>query len=98
MSSARFPICLLGRGKNLTHPNTVLIRIEGVQSREATEFYLKKRVAYIYKTKLRRMRIRWGVIYGAHGNSGVVKVRFERNLNGTAFGCACRVYLYPSAI
>lgn len=81
--------------------------IEGVQTKEATAFYLGKRVAYVYKGQVARktsagkptkFRVVWGRIVKAHGTSGVVQAKFAVNLPPQAYGKDVRVFLYPSKI
>ena len=46
--------CLPGagcRGKRTQNNKTSLIKITGVESKKETEFYLGKRIAFIYKGK-----------------------------------------------
>ncbi|KDQ06306.1 hypothetical protein BOTBODRAFT_181730 [Botryobasidium botryosum FD-172 SS1] len=90
------------RGKRNTRPNTSLIQIEGVSTKEDAQFYLGKRLAYVYraKTEVRGSKIRviWGRVTRAHGSSGVVKSKFRSNLPPQTFGASVRVMLYPSTI
>ncbi|TRM69107.1 ribosomal protein L35A [Schizophyllum amplum] len=90
------------RAKRNTRPNTSLLQIEGVATKEDAQFYLGKRVAYVYKAKREiqgsKIRVIWGRVTRPHGNSGVVKSKFRVNLPPRAFGASVRVMLYPSTI
>ncbi|KAI0255689.1 60S ribosomal protein L33-A-like protein [Lactifluus subvellereus] len=90
------------RGKRNTRPNTSLLQIEGVASKEDAQFYLGKRVAYVYRAKREiagsKVRVIWGRVTRPHGNNGVVKSKFRSNLPPHAFGASVRVMLYPSNI
>uniref|UniRef100_A0A0W0F177 Putative 60S ribosomal protein L33 n=1 Tax=Moniliophthora roreri TaxID=221103 RepID=A0A0W0F177_MONRR len=90
------------RGKRNSRPNTSLLQIEGVATKEDAQFYLGKRVAFVYKAKREirgsKVRVIWGRVTRPHGNNGVVKGKFRSNLPPRAFGASVRVMLYPSTI
>ena len=95
------------RGKHYQYPDISLLRLEGVRTRKDAGFYVGKKVAYIYRAKTARVtfkgkrskiRVIWGKIVRAHGNSGVVRARFRSNLPPETFGRTVRVMLYPSRI
>ncbi|KAF8586463.1 hypothetical protein K439DRAFT_1340973 [Ramaria rubella] len=90
------------RGKRNTRPNTSLIQIEGVSNKEDAQFYLGKRIAYVYRAKKEvhgtKVRVIWGRVTRPHGNSGVVKSKFRSNLPPHCFGASVRVMMYPSNI
>ncbi|KAG6841413.1 hypothetical protein C0991_011307 [Blastosporella zonata] len=52
------------RAKRNTRPNTSLIQIEGVATKEDAQFYLGKRIAFVYKAKREiqgsKVRVIWG--------------------------------------
>ncbi|SAL96561.1 hypothetical protein [Absidia glauca] len=84
------------------NPNTSLIQVEGVQTTKDAQFYLGKRIAYVYRAKREvngsKIRVIWGRIARTHGTNGVVKARFRNNLPPKSFGASVRIMLYPSNI
>ncbi|KAI8971745.1 ribosomal protein L35Ae-domain-containing protein [Mycotypha africana] len=90
------------RAKRNQNPNVSLIQIEGCQTSKDAQFYLGKRVAYVYRAQREvngsKIRVIWGRIARSHGTSGVVKARFRKNLPPKTFGASVRVMLYPSNI
>ncbi|KAG6506196.1 hypothetical protein ZIOFF_031514 [Zingiber officinale] len=72
------------RSKSNQYENTSLVQIEGVNTKEEVDWYLGKRLAYIYKCKTKKndsnVRCIWGKVTRPHGNSGVVRAKFKTNL------------------
>ena len=82
------------RNKVWVNNEQPLLKIEGLNSRAEAQYYLGKRVVYIYKTKSGFKTI-WGRIASPHGNNGIVKAKFAHNLPPRAIGATLRVMLYP---
>lgn len=90
----RFCLCLESRSKSNQYPNTSLIQIEGVNTKEEVAWYCGKRMAYIYKAKVKKngthYRCIWGKVSRPHGNSGVVRAKFKSNLPPRSMvSCIC---------
>lgn len=90
-------------GKKNQHEQTALVQLQNVNAKEDTAFYLGKRLAYIYKgTKAdkagSKYRVIWGKVTRAHGNSGTVRAKFNKNLPPQAMGRRVRCMLYPSNV
>eukprot|EP01123_Difflugia_compressa_P006398 TRINITY_DN185_c0_g1_i2.p1 TRINITY_DN185_c0_g1~~TRINITY_DN185_c0_g1_i2.p1 ORF type:complete len:110 (-),score=13.25 TRINITY_DN185_c0_g1_i2:222-551(-) len=91
------------RSKHLQYPQWTLVRIEGVKEKTDTQFYLGKKVAWVYRAGKKNkdgsnIKVMWGKVATSHGNSGVVRCRFRHNLPPSAFGATIRVMMYPSNI
>ncbi|KAL4188481.1 hypothetical protein AMTRI_Chr08g202550 [Amborella trichopoda] len=88
--------------KSNQYENTSLVQIEGVNTKEEVAWYLGKRMAYIYKAKVKKngshYRCIWGKVNRPHGNSGVVRAKFKSNLPPRSMGAKVRVFMYPSRI
>ncbi|KAF2219658.1 60S ribosomal protein L35Ae [Elsinoe ampelina] len=61
------------RGKRNTNPNTSLIKIEGVDDSKAAQFYLGKKVAFVYRASKEvrgtKIRVIWGKVTRPHGTT-----------------------------
>ena len=83
-----------------------VLTISGVESKKDVDFYLGKRVAYVYRAQKKRknritkretkLRVIWGKVRRAHGSSGAVRCSFRTNLPPKAIGATVRVMMYPS--
>jgi large subunit ribosomal protein L35Ae len=89
-------------GRRNTYHHTSLLQIDGVKDTESAKYYLGKKVAFIYKAKVAKagskFRVVWGKVTVNHGNAGVVRAKFRKNLDPKNIGSTVRVMLYPSQI
>ena len=76
------------RGSHKTqHPNQMIIKIDGVDSKEKAMEFIKKEVIWLTPTK-KEMK---GTILKEHGNKGAVRVRFDPGLPGQAIGSKVKI-------
>lgn len=85
---------LMRHRKRNTNPGTSLLKLEGVDSTEAAQWYAGKRVAYVYRAQRSvrgsKIRVIWGKVTRPHGNSGVVRAKFRSNLPPKTFVCLAK--------
>ncbi len=72
------------RGRHTVYTNQVLIKIDGVDSKEKAKEYVGKEVEW--KTPGKKGKILKGVITATHGNKGLLRARFERGVPGQMIG------------
>ena len=70
------------RGRHTQNVNQVLVELEGLDSREKAKKFMGKKLMW----KAPSGKEIKGEIIALHGNKGVVRVKFERNLPGQSFG------------
>ena len=70
------------RGRHTQNVNQVLIELEGIDSREKSKEFLGKKLLWESPSG-KEVK---GEIIALHGNKGIVRAKFERNLPGQSFG------------
>merc|ERR1712138_379517 len=82
--------------------HTSLIKIQGVDDSKDLQFYLGKKIIYMYRvkneTKGSKFRVMYGKVCAPHGPSGVARCKFAKNLPPSAIGAPVRIMLYPSRV
>ena len=88
------------RGQRTQQENQAVLKVQGCEERKSAVFYHGKRVAYIYKAKNtprgNAYKCIWGKVISSHGNNGMVRAKFAKNLPPRAMGSTLRVMLYPN--
>ena len=80
------------RGTNTQYENQVLIRVDGVRSRDEASRLIGWKVLF----RDSKGNVYRGKIVHVHGNGGVVVAVFKPNLPGQAIGG--NVYVYPRSV
>jgi large subunit ribosomal protein L35Ae len=71
------------RGSHKTqHTGQMIVKVENVETRDAASKLLKKTLVWTTETGKKIN----GVILSEHGNSGAIRVKFERGLPGQSVG------------
>lgn len=78
------------RGSNsLTYPNHIIIEVDGVDSRDKAAKLVGKKAVWVAPGKKKTAIT--GKVASAHGNSGAIRVIFERGLPGQALGTSVSI-------
>ena len=70
------------RGKQLQHPNQVILVFDGVKTRSEASALVGRKVKWVIDEEKEIL----GKVLGPHGNSGAVRAKFRTNLPGQAIG------------
>ena len=70
------------RGRHTQNPHQMILKFEGVDSKDAAEKLKGKKAVWTTPTG-KKME---GKVLGTHGNKGAVRARFETGLPGQAIG------------
>jgi large subunit ribosomal protein L35Ae len=68
------------RGKRTQYTNQMIVRVEGVETKEEATKLIKK--GLVWRTPGKLSKEINGVIKTTHGNRGLVRVHFERGMPG----------------
>lgn len=82
------------RSQRKLRPRYALLEIDNVKCRATAENYINNAVYMSWITKEGELVENRGIIRKHHGNKGVVRAIFERNLNPKAVGQTVYVKLY----
>merc|ERR1712216_971921 len=70
------------RGLRNQYEHTSILKIQNVNDKDAVEFYLGKRVCFIYKAQKEirgsKFRTIWGRVTRPHGSTGAVRAKFQQ--------------------
>ena len=70
------------RGRNTQHPTQYIVEVDGIAKRAEAAVLAGKKVTW----KSTANKAITGKIMAAHGNSGAVRVKFDKGLPGQAIG------------
>jgi len=84
------------RSKCMLHPRYALLEIHNVKNRAAADNYMNNAVYMSWTNKTGEVVENFGVIRKHHGNKGLVRAMFQRNLNSKAVGQTVYVKLYKA--
>merc|ERR1719201_297174 len=89
---AKGVVCSYKRAISNQYENQNIVKIDGVSDRASTDFYLGKKIAYVYKAQTVKKGSKYRCMWG------VVRRAFKKTLPPKALGAPVRVMLYPSRI
>jgi len=72
------------RGRHTVYENQVIVKVEGIDSREKAKELIGKKVTW--KTPGKKNKVLEGVITAPHGNKGYVRVKFNKGVPGQIIG------------
>ncbi|HIQ51028.1 MAG TPA: 50S ribosomal protein L35ae [Nautiliaceae bacterium] len=72
------------RGRHTVYENQVIVKVDGINSREKAKELVGKRV--VWKTPGKKNKVLEGIITAPHGNKGYVRVRFNKGVPGQIIG------------